>query len=120
MLFAQYPEIKLGYFFGSRADDSANSMSDYDFGLQIDRDTDRLSIKSDIQAQLTLILKTDKVDVVIMNNSQNPLLVYNIITMGKLIYEIEPYKIITEPKILNMYFDFMLEKRKNGLIGAKR
>lgn len=120
MLFTQYPEIKLGYFFGSRANESANPMSDYDFGLQLGEDANPISIKSELQVRLTLILKTDKVDVVVMNNPQNPLLAYNIITTGKLIYEIEPYKILTEPKILNMYFDFMLEKRKNGLIGAKR
>ena len=77
-------------------------------------------LKVDLQSKLTLILKTDNVDVVILNNIQKPLLGYNIIATGKLIYEIKPYKVIAEPKILNKYFDFKLSLEKNYLVKVKQ
>lgn len=117
-LFLLYPEIKLVYFFGSRANKNAGPMSDYDFALYlhgIHNPRDIFLLKAELQAKLTLILKTDNIDVVSLNNTQNPALGYNIITTGKLIYEIKPYKIIAEPKILNKYFDNKLSLEKNYL-----
>ena len=38
--------------------------------------------------------------------TESPELKFNVIKEGKLIYEVEPYKVIIEPKILNEYFDF--------------
>ena len=50
---------------------------------------------------------TDNIDTVIINHIDSPELKYSIIKEGKLIYEIEPYKVIIEPKIMNEYFDLV-------------
>lgn len=107
-LFTSYQAIKLVYFFGSRATDEAGPMSDYDFALYTDNLTAKqmFDLKIELNGKLSLALKTDKVDVVILNISKNSELKYNIIKDGILIFEREPYRIIAEPKILNEYFDF--------------
>ena len=54
-------------------------------------------------------------DSVILNYTDAPELKYSIIKSGKVIYEIEPYKLLIEPKILNEYFDFRFLLRKYQL-----
>lgn len=71
--------------------------------------------KIDIQNKITKELKTDKVDVVILNLTQSPDLKYNAIKNGQLIFEKEPFKLIVEPKIFNEYFDFNSMLLRNGL-----
>ena len=107
-LFASYQSVKLVYFFGSRATDEAGPMSDYDFALYADNLTAKqmFDLKIELSGKLSLALKTDKVDVVMLNLSKSSELKYNIIKEGILIFEREPYRIIAEPKILNEYFDF--------------
>ena len=49
-------------------------MSDYDFAFYLDNifnSKEIFLLKVDLQSKLTLILKTDNVDVVILNNIQN-------------------------------------------------
>ncbi len=103
-----YPAIKLVYFFGSKATGEDGPLSDFDFAFYLDeRDVQKIfDLKFELQGKISLILKTDKIDLVILNITESPELKYNIIKEGKLIYEIEPFKIIVEPKILNEYFDF--------------
>lgn len=107
-LFHRYRKLKLVYLFGSRARVDAGPISDYDFALYLDdKDKHRLlDLKLEIQEKLCRLLKTDKVDVVILNALESPELKYNVISEGKLIFEREPFKVRIEPKILNEYFDF--------------
>jgi len=121
-IFEKYPEIKLVYFFGSRAQGDYNSLSDYDFAIYLDTtDKNRIfEIRAMLMDQVARIYKTDKVDVVVINSTQSPEMKYNIIFGGKLIYEKEPYKIILEPKIFNEYFDFRMSLEKNNLVKAKK
>jgi len=107
-IFKLYPEIKLVYFFGSKAKGETGPLSDYDFAFYLnEKDKKRmLEIKFDLQDKISRTLKTDKVDVVTLNTTESPELKYNIIKEGELIFEEEPYKILVELKILNEYFDF--------------
>lgn len=109
-IFKNFPKIKLVYFFGSRAENNAGPLSDYDFAVYLDeKDTKKMfEIKINIINQLTDFLKTDEVDVVILNTAESPELKYNVVKDGKLIYQKEPFKILIEPKILNEYFDFRM------------
>lgn len=115
-LFASYQAIKLVYFFGSRATGEAGPMSDYDFAIYADNFTTKkmFDLKIELGGKLSLALKTDQVDVVVLNLAKNSELKYNIIKEGILIFEREPYRLIMEPKILNEYFDFhtMLVRHK--------
>lgn len=107
-IFKAYPEIKLVYFFGSKAVGREGPLSDYDFAVYLDeRDKKRcFDIKFSLIDKISRFFKTDKVDIVILNLTESPELKYNIIAQGKLIYEQEPFRLIVEPKILNEYFDF--------------
>ena len=115
-IFKINPAIKLVYFFGSKAIGKQGPMSDFDFAVYLDENDknriidDRLSLMN----KLSRLLKTDKIDIVILNTVQGSELKYNIISQGKLIYEKQPFRVIVEPKILNEYFDFhyLLSKYK--------
>lgn len=116
-IFEKYPQIKLVYFFGSRAKKEAGPLSDYDFAFYAtEKNKMKLfDLKLSLQEKLSTLLKTDAVDVVSLNSAKSPELKYNIIREGKIIYEKEPYRLILEPKILNEYFDFRQELLRHGL-----
>jgi predicted nucleotidyltransferase len=118
--FNKYPEVKLVYLFGSQARKDVGVISDYDFAIYVDiQDTERIfDIKIELLNQLVQILKTDKVDLVILNMCESPELKFNIIKEGQLIFERELFKILIEPKILNEYFDFHTMLLKHSLTQA--
>lgn len=107
-IFKLFSEIKLVYLFGSRAAGKQGPLSDYDFAIYLDSGDKRkmLDIKLSLYHLLGRALKTDKIDVVIFNLTGQSELKYNIINEGKIIYEIEPYRLSLEPRVLNEYFDF--------------
>ena len=119
-VFRAYPEIKLVYFFGSRARQENSKLSDYDFGVYLDtKDKARMSeIKIDLIVKIGRMLKTDYIDVVILNLTDNPDIKYFIVKEGLLIYEKEPFKVIVEPRIFNEYFDFHKMMLKHKLTKA--
>ena len=116
-IFKKYPQVKLAYLFGSQANGAAGPMSDYDFAVYLDEkdSAKRFDVRLNLMSQLGLLLKTDAVDVVVINDTESPDLKYDIIKEGKLILEKQPYKILIEPRILNEYFDFNLSLFKNNL-----
>lgn len=120
-IFTKYPEIKLAYFFGSRAEKREGPKSDYDFAVYLDeKDRKKMfDIKSLLMDDLSRALKTDKIDIVVLNTAELPEIKYRIIKDGKLIYEKEPYRILVEPRILQSYFDFHQMLVRHGLTKAQ-
>ena len=120
-IFNQYPEIGLVYLFGSRARGDIGPLSDYDFAVYLENaDKKRMfEIKFSLQAKLSRSLKTDNVDVVLLNIAGSPELKYNIIKEGKIIFEKKESRITVEPKILNEYFDFHAILSKHNLTKAQ-
>ena len=116
-IFGSYPQIKLVYFFGSRSEGKEGPLSDYDFAFYLDeKDKKKISeIQFELMDKISRVLKTDKIDIVMINLVESPELKYNIIKDGKLIYEKEPFKVLIEPQILNEYFDFKLSLKKFNL-----
>jgi len=108
LIFKSYDEIKLVYLFGSKARQEYGTLSDYDFAIYFDtKDKKRMyDIKLELFDRISRFLKTDKIDIVILNLSESPELKYLVIHEGRLIFERKPFKIIVEPNILNEYFDF--------------
>lgn len=111
-IFTVFPEIKLVYFFGSRAEGNAGPLSDYDFAVYFDirhgSETDRekiFDIKYKLMDRLSRALHTNAIDVVILNVTESPELKYEIIKNGILLYEQEPFSVLVEPKILREYFE---------------
>jgi predicted nucleotidyltransferase len=119
-IFGSYPEIKLAYIFGSRADGKAGPLSDYDFAVYFDlKDKIMMSdIRFELLDKIGRELKTDKVDIVILNLTESPELKYGIIKNGRIILELEPYKVLFEPRVLNEYFDFRAMLLRHGLTKA--
>ena len=119
-IFKSYPELKLAYLFGSRANEEQGPLGDYDFAVYFDlKDNIMMSdIRFKLLAQLSLELKTDNIDLVILNLTESTELKYNIIKDGRIIYEQEPYKIAFEPMVLNEYFDFKALLSRHGLTRA--
>ncbi len=119
-IFQSCPKIKLVYFFGSRANGQIGPLSDYDFAVYFDeREPKKMfDLKFDLQNKISRTLKTDNLDLIILNLTKSPELKYEIIKNGRLIYEKEPFKILIEPKILNEYFDFYFMLKKYNLTKA--
>ena len=120
-IFNQYPEIGLVYLFGSRVRGDVGPLSDYDFAVYLENaDKKRMfEIKFSLQAKLSRSLKTDNVDVVLLNIAGSPESKYNIIKEGKIIFEKKESRITVEPKILNEYFDFHAILSKHNLTKAQ-
>ena len=119
-IFNLYPKIKLVYLFGSRATNKEGPLSDYDFAIYLDeKDKNKISkIKLELLDKISRALKTDDIDVVILNTAESPELKYNIIKEGRLIFEKEPFRVVVEPKILTEYFDFRTLLLKYNLTKA--
>lgn len=119
-VFKNHPEIKLAYLFGSRATGKVGPLSDYDFAFYLEEEdsSQRFNIRLELMSELSRVFKTDQIDVVILNDLEGPEFKYNIITEGKLLYDIEPYKVVMEPRILGDYFDFHHSLKKYGLTKA--
>ena len=116
-IFSTIPEVKLAYFFGSRATNNFGSISDYDFAVYLFpyNPVDAIKTKINLISKLTKYLKTDNVDLLILNNSEKPELNYEVINNGKLLIDIEPNRVIFEPKVLNEYFDYKMSLSRYGL-----
>jgi len=118
-IFGKYPDLKLVYLFGSQASEKVGPLSDYDFAFYIKEDRKKAYYTSfKIEGEISKVLSTDKIDMVIINHTDSPELKYSIIKNGKMLYEVEPYRLLVEPKILNEYFDFRYLLRKYQLTGA--
>ena len=107
-VISSHPEIKLVYLFGSQVTGNTGALSDYDFAFYINiKDTKRLyDLRFILMDEISLALRTDKLDIIILNLIESPELKYKIIRDGVLIFKEEPYKVLVEPRILNEYFDF--------------
>lgn len=116
-IFSSVPEVKLAYFFGSRATDNFGPMSDHDFAIFLSpynfHESTKIKIK--LLSTLTKYLKTDNVDLLILNSSDKPELNYEVINSGKLLVDIEPNRMTFEPKVMNEYFDYKISLSKYGL-----
>ena len=116
-VFESFPEVKLVYFFGSKANGNGGPLSDYDFAVYLDEKDrkKRFDTKLNLMKELSRALGTDAVDVVIFNDTESSELKYGIIRDGRVIYEKEPYRVLVEPRVMNDYFDFIYGLRKYGL-----
>ena len=119
-VFQSCPQIKLVYLFGSQARGETGPLSDYDFAIYFDEKNSKkmFDIKLELMGQLSTILRTDGIDIAILNLSEMPEFKFNVIKEGELIYEEEPFRAIVEPMILNEYFDFKILLSKYGLTKA--
>lgn len=109
-IFRSHPEIKSVYLFGSRATGKAVKNSDYDFAILIDEDLSkgkRFDLRLRLMAEISKALKTDAVDVVILNDLASLFFKYAIIKEGKVVYQKNDMETAEfESRTLGLYFDF--------------
>ncbi len=107
-IIKSHSEIKLAYLFGSQVTGDTGALSDYDFAFYVDeKDSKKLhDLKFILMDEISRTLKTDRIDILILNLTDSPELKYQIIKEGQLLYSEEPFKVLIEPRILNEYFDF--------------
>jgi len=114
-LCERFPKVKLLYLFGSQAKGAAGPLSDYDFSVYIaPEESSDPFLLPELGAALSKILSSDKIDICDLAKLDAPELAYEIIN-GELLYEVEPYKMLIEPFIMNIYFDFKMGLRNNFL-----
>ncbi|PIR60154.1 MAG: hypothetical protein COU68_03005 [Candidatus Pacebacteria bacterium CG10_big_fil_rev_8_21_14_0_10_45_6] len=100
--------IGLLYLFGSRARGDVGPMSDYDFAVQFEglAEKEHFDKKLDMMGKLSHILKTDAVDLVVLNTLDKPELKFGIVYDGQIVFERGAGRLSVEPAALREYFDF--------------
>lgn len=122
--FSTRPEIKVGYIFGSMARAEENKLSDIDIGILIDEEKVPKDLpfgyKANVITALIVILKTSKVDLVILNES--PLfLCFCVIHDGVILYSNdEERRIDFEVKVMRRYFDQQYYYERHAELSIKR
>jgi predicted nucleotidyltransferase len=78
-ILRSHREVKLAYLFGSHVTGDIGGTSDYDFAFYLDeQDTQKIyDLKFTLLDEISRALKTDKIDVVILNITESPELKYN-------------------------------------------
>lgn len=99
------------YLFGSYAEGKQTPVSDIDLAVLLDRDFPQNSYfekKLTLLSTMTSLLKTDEVDLVILNHVP-PALSYRILSKGRLLFEKTDQKsqrVSFQVRICDWYFDF--------------
>lgn len=99
------------YLFGSYAEDKQTPVSDIDLAVLLDRDFPPgryFEKKLELLAKITQLLKTDEVDLVILNQAP-PVLSYRVLSKGRLLFEKENGKVQRvnfQVRTYDRYFDF--------------
>jgi predicted nucleotidyltransferase len=99
------------YLFGSYAEGKQTPVSDIDLAVLLDRDFPQsryFAKKLDLLAMITSLLKTDEVDLVILNQAP-PVLSYRILSKGRLLFEKQTGKgqrVSFQVRTFDRYFDF--------------
>lgn len=120
----QYQEIVALYLFGSFARGNANENSDIDLAIIFDKNVPSeiyFEKKMDYLILATEVLRTDEIDLIVLNNAP-PSLAYRVFSEGKVLYENEEKKsqrVALQARVFNLYFDFM-PVRKTVSEGLKR
>ena len=122
--FKEHPEIELVYIFGSIAQGRINTLSDIDIALlsdpkEIDDRLYHYGYKAQILTDLMKLLKTNNVDLVILNEA-SPLLKHRVLYFGKLIYSKDERKRIQfQVETIDKYLDFKQLLRLHLEAGGK-
>lgn len=98
------------YLFGSQATGKIHPKSDYDFAAQFSeavKPNQYFDLKLELMHEISKLMKSDKVDVVILNEKKTPLaLKFRIIKEGKILYvDDDIIRSRMEHRIMSYYLD---------------
>jgi len=105
--FSTIDNVHIAYLFGSTVKGNVNKLSDIDIAVMLDENLskkDMLDMELDLISELTRVLKSDKIDLVVLNYT--PLLLkYNIIKYGHFLTSYESKRIAFEANVMSRYLD---------------
>ena len=99
-----HPEFRLVYLFGSIAKGTENKLSDVDVAILMDQNCISGKARITLVDELISLLKTDSVDVVILNTA-SPSLKHEVIKHGILVFGNEKDRILFEESATREYLD---------------
>jgi len=105
--FSSKDNVILAYLFGSTVRGDAGRLSDVDIGVLLDEKIpkkDRFDLELKLISDIAILIKKNKIDLIILNESPL-LLAYNIIKSGVILKSDEVERVKFETKILSMYLD---------------
>lgn len=104
------PDILFAYLFGSLAQGKPKPLSDVDIAVFLSEDKDAVGGKMEILGELTEILETDEVDLVILNTAP-PTLRMKILENKRVIVDNAPFlRHSYESLTMRQYFDFSIKE----------
>lgn len=123
--FQRHSEIEVVYIFGSITQGKINVLSDIDIAIildsqQVDERLYRYGYKAEILTDLIKVLKTNNVDLVILNEA-NPLLRHRVLYFGRVIHsKNEKKRIQFQIDTINKYNDFKQLIKPHLAAGGER
>jgi predicted nucleotidyltransferase len=103
----QFPEISLIYLFGSQIEGQVGPLSDYDFGVLIDRPESGPYVRSRLSLELSHRIGVDRIDIVLLDRVPIEL-IYTVISHGELLYQRDnAERIEYEARVMGLYFDYL-------------
>lgn len=120
--FSGFENVILAYLFGSTVRGESNCLSDIDIAVLFN-DTllqkESFDLQLELISKLTEVLKTDNIDLVVLNDSPL-LLTYNIIRDGTILKSDEPLRVKFETKIMSRYLDERYHIERHAKESLKR
>ena len=105
-LLANDERVKFAYLFGSAARGEQNSLSDIDIAVFLREDCDPADAKLDLLRRLIDRLRTDRIDLVLLNRAPLPLAA-RVLRCRTVLADRDPFsRHRYESRILREYFDF--------------
>jgi predicted nucleotidyltransferase len=99
-------DVFFAYLFGGLARGDHKPMSDVDIAVYLSADVDCMQTKLEIVEKLVDVLTTDKIDVIILNQSSLPLSM-NVLKTNRLLVDKKPFLRHTfQSLIMRKYLDF--------------
>jgi predicted nucleotidyltransferase len=109
-----HPKVLFAYLFGSLAAGKPQPLSDVDIAVFLDQTLKTTEYKLGILGKLIDILRTDEIDLVVLNTAELPLIM-NIIKNRKLIVDKSPFtRHGFESLTMRKYFDF--SKKESAIL----
>ncbi|WP_440954994.1 type VII toxin-antitoxin system MntA family adenylyltransferase antitoxin [Methanosarcina sp. Mfa9] len=105
--FSGVDSVTVAYLFGSVVRREANGLSDIDIAVLFDEniiEKEAFDLQMELIGELGLLLKTNNIDLVVLNES--PLLLsYNVIRDGIILKSDERKRVLFETRIMSKYLD---------------
>lgn len=109
--------VKFAYLFGSRARGRTGPLSDTDVAVYLDRRIKHGDYRLKLMEELSKILKSDHLDLVVLNQAP-PLLRHEIIKYGRLLKDDASRRILFEAETIRECLDtaYLRQVQRSGLV----